>query len=119
MKFAAISAPQYDPASPLILTRLDSSSSGITLSRRNSVTATLDGSAVLEDGGYSDGDRPVTLSIASLTAAQHTELRRLITSYSVVVLGMSDGVYIAAFSSYDVRRGEATVFLRIVSKLSA
>lgn len=119
MRYAAISAPQYDPASPLVLRSLAASSAGATYTRRNSITATLDGGAVLEDGGYSDGDRTVTLGIPTLTLAQHTELRRLVTSYSLVILGIADGVYTAAVSSYDARRGEATVTLRLIAKLSA
>lgn len=118
MRFASICAPVFDALSPLVLREFGSENSTVGLSRRNTITATLDGGSALEDGGYTDSDRAVSLAIPRISLAQHTELERLLKTYSFVVLSFYEGAFTAAPQTYTISRGDATLSMRLVSRLS-
>lgn len=119
MRFLSLSAPIFDVQSPTVLRAIGGQTSPINLSRRNTITATLDGGVVLEDGGYADGDRNLSFVFPGLLLTQHTQITRMIKSYSLIVISFYDGCYTLAPSSYTVSRGDGTLTGRIITKLSS
>jgi hypothetical protein len=87
--------------------------------RRVSRVATLDGAAVLNDFGYSDADRALTLAWQPKDEAQEDTVRRITEIYSTVVLCMSDGAYEAAIESFEPQPETSTLRLLVMRRLSA
>lgn len=70
--------------------------------RRVSRTATLDGSAVLSDGGYSAGDRTVTIVVKQADSDTIATARYLIQNYSTLWLSQADGAYLSVIQDLRV-----------------
>lgn len=83
------------------------------ISRRAQRVATLDGGAVLVDGGYSPSDLTYTLRLPDADGRQHTALRSLLSSHQTAVLSCADGCYLVLLSAIShtqgVTRGTAEV----------
>ncbi len=86
--------------------------------RRVTKVATLDGGVVVNDGGYTHGDRDVDLIYLPVSEAHNTIARRLIELHSRVVVSMPDGCFEAAPASFNDTPGRNTFSLSIISKLS-
>lgn len=71
---------------------IDPASDTRTRTRRMSRSATLDGDAIVNDGGYSEADRTMALSLRNLTAAQATALEQ-IAAYPLCYLALDHGLY--------------------------
>jgi hypothetical protein len=85
--------------------------------RRSQRVKTLDGGAVLNDGGYVDGDRDLLLYWQSdtITDANVTRMHRL---YSRVRVAIPEGVFIANIRSLDSRSGRSSAEILILSRLT-
>jgi hypothetical protein len=86
--------------------------------RRISRTATLDGGAVITDGGYSDGDRTITIKQKNCAKEDVDFAKYIIENYALVVLTTEDGVFTAAPESYNVDYEVLSIKLLIKSKIS-
>jgi hypothetical protein len=71
---------------------IDPASDTRTRTRRMSRSATLDGDAIVNDGGYSEADRTLSLSLRNLTAAQATKIEQ-IAAYPLCCLALDHGLY--------------------------
>jgi hypothetical protein len=80
--------------------------------RRVSRVATLDGSSVITDSGYTDTDRTLTIK-AKLTQAQVEDLEYMIETYSLWNVAVPDGNYPCAPLRLVTDNGQTTITLLI------
>jgi hypothetical protein len=115
---ATIAATTADPLGVVQL-ELDTDRSDLSsMTRRVTRVATLDGSAVFNDFGYSQADRTVRLVWQVASEAQKTAVERLMRLYALITVSLADGLFQAAVESFTVSSGQATLTLLIKSKLS-
>lgn len=75
---------------------------GITgLSRRNSRVPTLDGSAAINDFGYSDSDRTFDIEWTPKAAEQVANVIRMVKSYSRLIVSTAEGCFLGAPESFS------------------
>lgn len=87
--------------------------------RRVARIATLDGGAVLNDGGYSEADRILQLAWVPDSATREAAVKRLIELYQQVQVATRLGVYLVALESYTPGADESTLRALVISKLSS
>ena len=81
---------------------------------RISRTQTLDGGVYINHSGYTDGDR--TLHIKSkIDSSQAVVLTALFESYTILLISMFDGLYLAVISALNIEDG----FLRMTVLLKS
>lgn len=85
--------------------RLDPESDLRTLARRLTRTATLDGGAVVADGGFCQADRTITLAIRDLSAAD-ADLLEEIAATDEQVLSLPTGCYRGVVQGLTLNGGE-------------
>ena len=112
-----IATPTYDLNGVLVLLDFIVSASNFRdLSRRSTRTATLDGSAVLNDLGFSDSDRTITLAIKP-TEDEESVLKNVVKFYSSVKLYIESDVFLANPQKLTYNRnGNVVLTLNIISK---
>ncbi len=86
--------------------------------RRVTRVATLDGSAVLSDGGYSEADRTIDLIWQTGSEPRELNIERLVQLYPQIQVATRAGVYLAAPESYRPGPAETRLRLLVVEKLS-
>lgn len=87
--------------------------------RRVNRVATLDGAAVINDGGFSDADRTFDLRWLQAGASEEANIERLVRTFGTLVVSTRSGVFLASPESYTPRDGQSTLRLLVLSKLSA
>jgi hypothetical protein len=87
--------------------------------RRVNRIATLDGGVVLNDFGFSDGDRTLLLRWRPTGRAQHDDIDRLLQTYPLLQVSTRAGVYLAAPEVYVQGGDESSLRLLVKSKLTA
>lgn len=87
--------------------------------RRVNRVATLDGEAVINDGGFSDADRTLDLRWKSYSATEEANIERLVRTFGSLVVSTRSGVFLASPEFYTPRADESTLRLLVLSKLSA
>lgn len=75
------------------------------ISRRAKRVATLDGGAVLVDGGYSSADLTYSISLPDVDGSQHAALHYLLGSYQTALLSCADGCYLVLLSGIANSQG--------------
>ena len=108
----------YDLLGAVTLDCLPDQTSG-EMRRRVSRVATLDGGAVVNDGGYTDADRTIQLRWRPRGATQESAVARLVELYSFLRVSTRDGVFLAAIEAYTPGGAECTLSLLVTEKLSA
>ena len=112
-----LSTPTADAAGYVEIQTLPDTTDG-EIGRRVSRIATLDGGAVVSDGGYSEADRTIELAWQPTAAAAEAAIARLLQSYSRVQVSTRSGFYLAAPEAYRPGANESTLRLLVVEKLS-
>ncbi len=112
-----LSAPEYDPSGYIELQVLDESSF-VETTRRVSRVKTLDGGAVISDGGFSDSDRTIVLRWKPTSAAVDSEIERLAQTYPLLTISTRRGVFRAAPERYTPGDDESALSLLVLSRLS-
>lgn len=103
---------------PPILTLDPGASDTRSRTRRITRTATLDGGAVINDGGYSEADRTMTLAVRGLTQAQAAILEE-IAAYPECCLALDHGLYRGQVQNLKLTGGEtSTVVFWVSAKLA-
>jgi len=115
---AALSSITWDPAGWVALAPFADDTAGETRRRVNRV-ATLDGGVVLNDRGYSEGDRTIEVRWMPTSAAHEAAIDRLVRTYTRLCLSLPAGCYLAAPEIYTPGAAESKLRLLVVSKLSA
>lgn len=111
----SLCAPVFDTNGQLI------SHTGVAeaknISRRAKRVATLDGGAVLVDGGYSSADLTYTLSLPDVDGSQHAALRYLLGSHQTALLSCADGCYLVLLSGIANANGVTSCTAEVLEGL--
>ena len=113
-----LSTPTFDTVGYVEVNVTADTTTGDTR-RRISRIATLDGGAVINDGGYSDGDRILSLTWVADNADLEAAVKRMVELYPQIQISTRDGVYLAALESYTPGAKESSLRALVVSKMSA
>lgn len=115
----ALAATQFDIDGAAILDRAKKSSRPFERSRRVNRTATLDGSAVFTDTGFSDADRTIVAVQNGISQALYDIIVNLFENYELIVICTTDGAFEGALSTLSIREGELTLNILIKQKISS
>jgi hypothetical protein len=118
--FNAVSSEIADPAGYVELPIIEfSTAAGNETRRRVNRVATLDGGAVLNDGGFSHADRTLELQWPSTDLALSESVERMAQLYTRVQVSVRSGVYLAALESFTPGAALSSLRLLVLSKLSS
>lgn len=113
----SVSAPSFDiDGSETILAINRQGLFDIT--RRVSRVATLDGSAAINDFGYSPADRRLEITWVPNEKSLSDNIRRMARQYSRLIVSFSDGCFIGAPESFTESRDENRLTVLIERQLS-
>ena len=113
----SITAKTFDLEGSMEITPLPNERFGEIIRRVNRV-ATLDGGVAVNDGGFSYGDRDITINYQPVSVAHDDIARRLISLHTRVYLSMPDGFYEASIQSFDPAPEQNVLRLVIIAKLN-
>ena len=111
----ALSAPTFDINGHMVST--NAAALPLNIGRRARRVATLDGGAVLVDGGYSAADQTFELQIPDPDGAHHRAIHRLMQYHSTAVLSCSQGCYLVLLSGLRPDEGETLVTAEVLDTL--
>ena len=97
---------------------IDATTDQGTQARRVNRVATLDGSSVFNDFGYSESDRTITATWTPDDAEREATVARMVRLYSRLLFSCRDGVFLVAPESYKSTGAISTLTLLVVSKQS-
>lgn len=109
---------QYYPAGPFVINNYSGRSELSNGSRRVTRSKLLDGTATVFDGGYTDGDRIIDVTINAPSAAQISAFRTIFEGYQILKFSSVDGQYLVSPSDYQVSGNTLKFTLLIISKTS-
>ncbi|HMN55655.1 MAG TPA: hypothetical protein PKE15_00275 [Ottowia sp.] len=112
-----VSAELFDPAGHVLLDVTEGSAFHPVPRRVNRVK-TLDGGAVINDGGYTPADRTITLVWAADSEDAHAAVSRLLQLHPRLVVSTRDGVFLAAPEHYRPGPDQSSLRLLVTAKLS-
>lgn len=115
---ATIAATVFDFSGYIEIDLVPAYTDGEVRRRVNRVT-TLDGGAVVNDGGFSDADRTLTLRWTPASADAEAAIERMLQTYQTIHTSVPSGVFLAAPESYTRGTDQSTLRLLVLSKLSA
>ena len=108
-----ITAPIFDPNGEARIVPLKQSDLN-NFSRRVNRIATLDGGAVMNDGGYSDADQ--TFRVSFKKDGQFENIKRMFQLYPLLNISHRNSFYTAAPENIVERDGLVTITLLIMKK---
>ncbi|MCK7542974.1 hypothetical protein MLC59_02160 [Marinobacter bryozoorum] len=112
-----ISAPVFDINGTVIAHSPDME--GLqNLTRRVSRAATLDGQAAINDFGFTDADRDLSVEWTPATLEEMENVRRMFKTYSRLVVSFSEGCFLAAPESFSAPDGQVSITLFVDKRLS-
>lgn len=112
-----LSTPTFDPDGYIEL-MVSNDTAPSEVRRRVNRIATLDGGAAVNDFGFTDADRTITLRWPYSSAAQEQDVDRLVQLYSRLQVSTPAGLFLAAPEVYIPGLSESTLRLLVLSKLS-
>ena len=95
-------------AGSAVIIKDDSRSTIKEYSPRVSRSATLDGGAVIENLGYSDGDREISI-ISEVDSEKEIRLQSMVRDELYLVVSTRDGVFYGAIDSLTIDRGSLKI----------
>ena len=114
---AVLSATTFDPLGVVALDVFPETVRPPVRRRTNRI-ATLDGSAVFNDFGYSEADKTIALRWHVSYRATEESVDRLTRLYSRVRVAVDGAVYLAAIETYTPGATESEIVLLVVEKLN-
>jgi len=114
-----LSSLEFSLTGSVILERADTKSRLWDRARRVTRTATLDGSAVLTDIGYTDSDRTLTIVEPKASEATVGLVAALQEDYSTILLTTREGAFRGAIKTMGVQDGDLTITFLVIEKMSA
>jgi len=115
--FNILSAKTFDPVGHVQINITPDTNQGEVRRRVNRV-ATLDGGVVVNDSGFSDGDRTIDLAWVPRDGITDAAVDRMVQLYDRATLATRVGVFDVALDSYIPGTDESTLRLLVISKLS-
>lgn len=92
----SISTPSVDPNGSVYLTLNESRTNLGDYARRVTRTATMDGGAVVVDGGFSHLDRTISMDLSDQSQDTVDKIRAIFRYYATVLLMLPDGAFRAS-----------------------
>ena len=109
-----------DPTySPLVLDTVPARDRLAEISRRVTRTATLDGSAVLYDNGFSHADRVLTFAVKQPSSAVVASVRALMAASGTHSIATSEGRFSGVLERVSLDTGDLVCRFLVTSKDSA
>lgn len=87
-------------------------------SRRVSRTATLDGGVVIDDAGYTDGDRTFNVTVRDIAQDDLDKLRWIQSVHADHRAATRDGFFSGVIEDISFKNGDATIVFLVLDKLS-
>lgn len=112
----SISPMQYDPDGALMLASETSVKAPTT--RRVTQVATLDGGALLSDGGFSHGDRTLAVKIAGPTGPQLRRVRQMQRAYPELLFSWVEGLFVGAIQHASETNGVLTLTFLVKERIA-
>jgi hypothetical protein len=112
-----LTSPEFDLDGAVVLSVLPTSEFGETRRRTNRV-ATLDGGAVLNDYGYTDADRSMTLRWRPYSRELESAVVRLVKLYGQIQVSTPEGLFRAAPETYRTAANESSLVLLVLERLA-
>lgn len=110
-----VCAVLFDLDGDLVITPHPDTSLG-DVARRVSKDKTLDGGVAISDGGFTDGDRELSLVWKTQAETYETIARDIVAAHSQVYAATSKGVFLATPVRYSARGGTSTLQLTAHSR---
>jgi hypothetical protein len=117
MPLNTLSTPTFDTSGFVELPVTDETNDG-EMRRRVARVATLDGGAVVNDGGYTEADRVLSLAWVPNNATREAAVKRMIQLYQQIQVATREGVYLVALESYTPGADESVLRALVLRKLS-
>jgi len=115
-----LTSASVDPVySPVEVDTLPSRDRFDNLQRRATRSATLDGSAVVFDNGFSHADRTFSFVVPEVDESTHTALRKLVETSSSHVLANREGAFRGVLGPLTMESGNLRCEFTVTAKLSA
>lgn len=115
---ATISALVFDFSGYVELDLINAYTDG-EIRRRINRSPTLDGGAVVSDGGFSHGDRTLSLRWKRLDQATEDAVARMVQTYTYFAVSTRAGFFRASPEAYNPSADESELRLLVLEKLSA
>jgi len=116
-RIVTVSTPSFDPDSGLRLQLLDDGNLA-DLSRRATVTPTLDGGIVVDNMGVFDSDRSVVLR-SRIDLTERTRIQNLHRNHALLYLSTDQGFFAAVSLTLSFPSDEVAWDLQITARLDA
>jgi len=113
----SITSVSYDPIGYVVFEQ-SAQDSDSEISRRTSVTSTLDGGVTIFDGGFTDSGRVLQITDRSPTLARRQAVERLLKLYPLVNVANDEGVFLASPNSIRFSGDQLTIRLNVKEKLA-
>lgn len=107
----------FDLNGAVVLKRTEESDVA-TVERRMSRTATLDGGAVITDGGYSPGDKTLRIIAENVSRDEFDAVAYLVKTYSQVVVSTETGCYVGGLERLSISDGKLQVTVLVTEDIS-
>lgn len=114
-----VAPAQFDIDGVVLLNYIDSGADLFTVDRRVSRTATLDGGSIIDDLGFSDTDRTLSITANNVTKEQSIRLSYILRNYTLITIATDEAIFLCAPSSYSYSDGQASFVALVKQKLSA
>ena len=89
----------------------------MSMGRRVSKVATLDGGSVTDDFGFTHSDRTFVI-LATLTKAQIVTLNYMVETFSSITISTVEGLFLGSFRDTKVKGREVSMKILIKEKLT-
>lgn len=116
MNNISLSTKTFDPKGLLLLS-YDADSGDKEISRRVSRTATMDGSCVYDDFGFSWTDTDLNLKLSNLSKEEDDLIVYLMKNYSAINAITAEGAFTVLIESYSFAEGKGNLKLLIVGEI--
>ena len=112
-----LTTPDFDVEGAVALDALASSDLG-NVTRRTNRVATLDGGAALNDYGFTDADRVMTLRWRPHSRDTESAVVRLVRLYGQLNVSTPEGMFRAAPETYRTAANESSLTLLVLERLA-
>ena len=112
----SLSAPVFDIAGQVYIPARPVDSAEIP--RRVSRVATLDGGVAITDGGFSDGDRTLTVSWRTIGSAHLSAIEALVRNYPLLNLATEYGFFVVAVQTFNPGAANSSIVLLVKEKVA-
>lgn len=115
--FVTLSTLTFDLDGFVQLETVPANDTGIKRRRANKVK-TLDGGVVVNDRGYTDGDREIPFTFSTVSKAHSALCDRMVANYSKVEVSFYEGVFLAIPLEFTSGVKESVFTVSLIAKLT-